>query len=387
MSDEFEDKKSKLSKKQTSALKEKYHDPKNIGASRRAVLTKISKDHGAEALGVIKNKVFIRTSSIRLNWILGGGICLGRISELAGKYSSGKTTLSFDMIANAQRQFPDKYCFFIDAEQSFDPTWAAKFGVDIDRLDVFDPPNTQAAFDEVRALMMSGAYSLGVVDSVAALISAEELLTDTAGAKDRMGASAGAISIGLKKLIRPAKQSQTALVLLNQVRDNLNPFSGGKVLIPGGNALKHYCSVRMQVKVVNGSEEKDENDDACGHTIEVYAEKNKIGFPHRRAQMQLSFTKAFDTAGELFAVAKEHDIIQRKDKKYWFRGKVVCESQDEFKAMLRKKYEFRQKIYDAVDKQVMKDQKVSVKAEFEEIAKDAPRDVDETKLSSLEDEI
>lgn len=367
----------KMSKKQTKALKEHFEESSNIGASRKAAIKRIIKLHGSEAAGVIKEKVFIKSSSIRLNWITAGGYCLGRIYEIAGKYSSGKTTISLDAIANAQKQFPDKFCFFIDAEQSFDPVWAAKFGVDVDRLDVFDPPNTQAAFDEVRELMMSGAYSLGVIDSVAALISAEEILTDTAGAKDRMGASAGAISIGLKKLIRPAKQSQTCLILLNQMRDNLNPFSGGKPLIPGGNALKHYCSCRMQVSVVNGSEEKDENDDVTGHTIKIFVEKNKLGFPKRKTELRLSFTKAFDTDAELFKLARENDIVVRHKKQFWFKNNSICKSSEEFLRLMKKKPKFRSRLYEAVDKNFKREQKSASQEEFEVLAKDIPEQVEQ----------
>jgi recombination protein RecA len=377
----------KMSNKQTKALKEHFVAPEGasaIGASRKAALKKIAGLHGAEALGVVRAKVFIRSSSIKLNWITNGGYCLGRIYEIAGRYSSGKTTLSFDAIANAQKQFPDKNCFFIDAEQSFDPTWAAKFGVDISRLDVLDPPNMQAAWDEVRVLCMSGAYSLGVVDSVAALATAEELLTDTAGAKDRMGNSAAAISIGLKRLVRPVSQSQTCLILLNQMRDNLSPFSGNKPMIPGGNALKHYCSVRMQVSVVSGSEEKDDNGDVTGHTIKIFVEKNKVGFPKRQTELGLSFTKAFDTDSELFRLAREMEIVTREKKKFWFKGREVCETSEEFLKMLKKNYKFKMKVYEAVDKSFKAGgEEIVTNKEIEEIAKDAPDTVEEIEV--LED--
>lgn len=359
-----------LGKKQKKAFKEKYEEPKNINASRRAALARIAKAHGSEVLGVVRNKEFIRSNSIRLNWIMGGGWCLGRIYEISGRYSSGKTTLSFDAIACAQRKYPDKHCFFMDIEETFDPTWAVKFGVDLSRLDVLHPANAQLAFDEAVELCNSGAYSMGVFDSIAAMILAEEVMTDTASGKDRMGLFAAVVSAGLKRCVKAAADSRTCLILLNQLRDTLAMY-GPKTSTPGGNAMKHYCSCRIQVSVKSNSEVKD-GDDVVGHTIKLYVEKNKLGFPKRSTEMRLSFVKAFDTVSELRQLAIENEIITRKKGVYWFGGKQVAEEVKDLNKLLRKDMKFRDKIYELVDNAVMKEHQITPNKEFEQIAKGAP---------------
>lgn len=365
-------------KKQTKALREQFEEPKNINASRRAALKRITNAHGSEVLGVIREKEFIQSSSIGLNHILGGGWCRGRIHQVAGKYSSGKTILTFDAIANAQRQYPEMFAYYVDAEETYDPVWAAKFGVDNSRLDVIHPPNMQACYDEMYELCMSGAYIMGALDSTAALITAEELMLDTASGKDRMGLSAGVMGAGLRKLVKGSATSKTAIILINQIRDSMALY-GPKTYTPGGNALKHACSAMLELTVKSGSEKKDgPNEEITGHTIGIYVSKNKLGFPKRRTEIDLSFTKAFDRVSELRKLAIEREIVTRdsKTKEYKLNGKVIANGIAEFNRIVGGDQKLWSKLYEAVDKSMKEENKLDPKEEYDTITKDAPDSAD-----------
>lgn len=371
----------KVSKKTKKASKLLYVEPKNIGAARRAVIQRIAKKDGAESVGVIRNKVFIKSSSLRFNWVAGGGWCRGRIYEVSGKYSSGKTTWTLDAIANAQQQFPDKFTAFQDIEETFDARWASKFGVDSKRLDIFRPPNAQAAFDELYELCNSGAYSLIVVDSLAAMVPIEELLTDVAGAKDKMGVFARVVSTGLKRLLYVAARSQTTIIIINQLRDTLAMY-GPKTTTPGGNALKHLCSCRIQVSVVSGSEIKDDNDEILGQTMKLFLEKNKLGLPKRSTEIELIFNKPFDSITELRKLAYENEIITKKKGAYYYEGEKIAESKEDFKKALEQDSKLKWEIYEKVEKSMNVEETMDVERtrEIEEIVKDAPDRASEEEL-------
>ncbi len=313
--------------KKKAAEKISYEIPENIPAARKALLERIKKEYGSEIIEPDWVHQFIRASSPSLNFALGGGYARGRIYELFGPESGGKTLLLLDAIARAQKQYPKSACAVIDAEEVFDPEWAKIQGVDLAQLDIFHPKHGDQALDVVRDCVSSGIYSIVGIDSVASLVPIEELLADLTKAKDLMAKQAKLLSTALRQLVVASHRTQTCLIFINQLRDSMAMF-GDPETTPGGRALKFYASARVRVQQVGGKDARFmEGDVQVGHRVSVRIPKNKIGPPQRKAEFPVYYDSGIDWVGELTMASLKLDVIsldeRNKKRGYWLGDNLL----------------------------------------------------------------
>ena len=246
----------------------------------------------------------ISTGSLLVDAIFGGGIPRGQITELYGAEGSGKTTLCYSIIGQCQAS--GGTAVFIDAEQSFDPWHAAKFGVDVNALVYISPPDGDTALETVRAFADAKAATLIVVDSVAALVPKAELRGEIGDAQVAM--LPRLMSQALRILPGTLHTSNTALIFTNQLREKVGVMFGNPEMTPGGRALRHYASLRAQVR--RGEWVKD-GEDIIGMTSRVRTEKNKGAPPFQTAEVRLLFSTGYDKHRELLDVALNKGVMER----------------------------------------------------------------------------
>ena len=253
----------------------------------------------------------IPSGSILLDEALGiGGYPRGRIVEIYGPESSGKTTLALHAIAEAQKL--GGIAAFIDAEHALDPVYAKNLGVDIDELWVSQPDNGEQALDIAESLIRSGAVDIIVVDSVAALTPQAEIEGEMGDA--HVGLQARLMSQALRKLAGTLSKSKTILVFINQIRMKIGVMFGNPETTTGGNALKFYASVRLEVRKIETIERGDE--DAVGNKVRVKVVKNKVAPPFRKAELEIIFGKGISWSASLLDAAVKCDIVEKKGA--WF---------------------------------------------------------------------
>ena len=299
----------------------------------QAAMSKIEKDFGKGAIMRMGDKQIedvevIPTGSIALNVALGiGGYPRGRIIEIYGPESSGKTTLALHAIAEVQKK--GGIAAFIDAEHAFDSTYAAKLGVDVDNLWVSQPDNGEQALQIVDELTRSSAVDILVIDSVAALTPKKEIEGDMG--ENVVGLQARLMSQALRKLTSTVSKTNTCCIFLNQLREKIGVSFGNPETTTGGNALKFYSSVRLDIR--KGSSVKD-GDTILGYITKVKVAKNKLAPPFRRAEFEMTFGEGISKTGELVDLGVEYDIIKKSGSWYSYNGSKLAQGRDATKTLL-----------------------------------------------------
>ena len=259
----------------------------------------------------------ISTGSLSLDIALGaGGLPMGRIVEIFGPESSGKTTLTLELIAAAQRE--GKTCAFIDAEHALDPVYAKKLGVNIDELLVSQPDTGEQALEICDALARSGAVDVIVVDSVAALTPKAEIEGEMGDS--HMGLQARMLSQAMRKLTGNLKQSNCMCIFINQIRMKIGVMFGNPETTTGGNALKFYASVRLDIRRTGAIKEGEEV--VCNET-RIKVVKNKIAAPFKEANTQIMYGQGFNREGELIDLGVKHKMVEKSGAWYSYNGDKI----------------------------------------------------------------
>jgi len=259
----------------------------------------------------------ISTGSLSLDIALGaGGLPFGRVVEVYGPESSGKTTLTLEVIAQAQRE--GKVCAFVDAEHALDPIYAEKLGVNINELLVSQPDTGEQALEICDMLTRSGAIDIIVVDSVAALTPKAEIEGDMGDS--HMGLQARMLSQAMRKLTGNLKKSNTMLIFINQIRMKIGVMFGNPETTTGGNALKFYASVRLDIRRIGAVKNGDE---IVGNETRVKVVKNKIAPPFKQAEFQILYGEGINSLGELIELGVKHGFVEKAGAWYSCNGERI----------------------------------------------------------------
>ena len=264
----------------------------------------------------------ISTGSLSLDVALGvGGVPRGRIVEIYGPESSGKTTLTLEIIANAQKVGGS--AGFIDAEHALDPSYARKLGVNLDTLLVSQPDSGEQALEIAEMLVNSNALSVIVIDSVAALVPRAELEGDMGD--HHVGLQARLMSQALRKLTGAVSKSKTCLIFINQIREKIGVMFGSPETTSGGRALKFYSSVRLDIRRIGAIKDGDQ---FRGNRTRVKVVKNKVAAPFRQAEFDIIFNEGISYIGDLLDLAVEHEIVNRAGAWYSFEDVRIGQGRD-----------------------------------------------------------
>jgi recombination protein RecA len=289
----------------------------------------------------------ISTGSILIDEAIGiGGLPVGRIVEIYGPESSGKTTLAMHVIAQAQKQ--GGICAFIDAEHALDSVYASALGINIDDLIISQPDYGEQALDITEMLVRSGAVDVIVIDSVAALVPKAELEGDMGDS--HMGLQARLMSQALRKLTPVVHKSKTVLIFINQIRSNIGglPFAK-KEVTTGGNALKFYASVRLDVRRIASLKK---NDTHFGNRVAVKVVKNKIAPPFKRVELDLIFGVGISEHLDLLNAALHYNIIKQSGSWFAFGDKKIAQGREQVVTFLQEQPEvaaaIRQEVFDEI---------------------------------------
>ncbi|MXZ18706.1 MAG: recombinase RecA [Rhodothermaceae bacterium] len=284
----------------------------------------------------------IPTGSLALDAALGvGGIPRGRIVEIFGPESSGKTTLATHCLAEAQKL--GGQCAFIDAEHAFDPSYAEQLGVDIDQLLISQPDTGEQALNICETLVRSGALDLIVVDSVAALVPAAEIQGDMGDS--HVGLQARLMSQALRKLAGIINRSNVAVVFINQLREKIGVMFGNPETTPGGKALKFYSSVRLDIRRIGAIKSATE---VIGNRTRVKVIKNKVAPPFRNAEFDIIYGEGISSVGELIDLAVNIGLITKSGSWYGYGNARIGQGRDNAKNWLRENPDEYQSIKAAV---------------------------------------
>jgi recombination protein RecA len=286
----------------------------------------------------------ISTGSIGLDAALGvGGVPRGRIIEIFGPESSGKTTLSLHIIAEAQKK--GGICAFIDAEHAMDPEYAGRLGVKIKELLISQPDNGEQALEIVDSLVRSGKIDVIVIDSVAALTPKDEIEGDMGA--HHVGKQARLMSQALRKLTAIVAKSKTVVIFINQIRMQIGVMFGNPETTPGGKALKFYTSVRIDIRRIAQIKKGDE---VMGGRIRVKVVKNKVAAPFKQTEFDLMYNEGISREGELIALGEKMGIIQKSGTSYNYGSEKLGRGYDATRQFLKDKA--NKKIADEILKQI-----------------------------------
>ncbi len=300
-----------------------------------AALNQIDKQFGKGSVmrmgdgSSIGNIEAISTGSIGLDIALGiGGVPKGRVVEIYGPESSGKTTLTLHIVAEAQKQ--GGTCAFVDAEHALDPSYAGKLGVDIDELLVSQPDTGEQALEITDMLVRSGAVDVVVIDSVAALTPRAEIEGDMGDS--HVGLQARLMSQALRKLTGNIKRSNCIVVFINQIRMKIGVMFGSPETTTGGNALKFYSSVRIDIRRIGAIKKGDE---VVGNETRVKVVKNKVAPPFKQVQFEILYGKGISREGELIDLGVKYGFIEKSGSWYSYNGDRIGQGKDNVRNFLK----------------------------------------------------
>ena len=309
----------------------------------RAAMDKIEKNFGKGSIMKLGDESFedvdvIPSGSIGLDAALGvGGYPRGRIVEIYGPESSGKTTLAIHAIAEAQKA--GGIAAFIDAEHAFDRFYAAKLGVDIDNLWISQPASGEQALDIAEQLIRSSAIDIVVIDSVAALTPRAELEGDMG--ENKVGLQARLMSQALRKLTATINKTNTTCIYINQLREKIGIMFGNPETTTGGNALKFYASVRLDIRSIGKLKDGDE---IKGNQVRVKVVKNKVAPPFRKAEFDIMFGEGISRAGEIVDLGTELNIIKKSGSWYSYNDTKLGQGRDAAKQVIKDNPELEEEL-------------------------------------------
>lgn len=336
----------------------------------------LEKQHGKGTImrlgdNAVVNIDTISTGSILIDHALGvGGIPRGRITEIFGPESSGKTTLALHIIAEAQKK--GGYAAFIDAEHAFDPKYAKALGIKIDELLVSQPDSGEQALEIAETLIRSAALDVVVIDSVAALVPRAELEGEMGDS--HMGLQARLMSQALRKLTGIVNKTRTAVVFINQIREKIGVMFGNPETTTGGRALKFYSSVRMDIRRIGALKKGDQ---VLGNRTRVKVVKNKVAPPFKEVEFNIMYGKGISRLAELLDMAVDRDIIQKRGSWYRYDGEPIGQGTDAAMQFLEEDNKLRESIEKQIRKELYPDE-----AEKEETKKQAQNEEKKKKESA-----
>lgn len=343
----------KGAKKEEKEAKSEKGEPAGKTKALGLALDQIEKQFGKGSIMKLgeahKVKVeCIPTGSLSLDIALGGGIPKGRIIEIYGPESSGKTTLTLHAIAEIQKQ--GGTAAFIDAEHALDPQYAQRIGVNTENLLLSQPDNGEQALEITETLVRSNAVDLIVVDSVAALVPRAEIEGDMGDS--HMGLQARLMSQALRKLTGVISRSNATVIFINQIRMKIGVMFGNPETTTGGNALKFYASVRMDIRRTGQIKQGDE---IIGNRTKVKVVKNKIAPPFRVAEFDIMYNQGISKSGDVIDLAVEHEIVEKSGAWFAYKDEKIAQGREAAKKYLEENpkvlEEIAKKVREAVDKE------------------------------------
>lgn len=304
----------------------------------------------------------ISTGSLSLDVALGiGGLPRGRVVEIYGPESSGKTTLTLQVIAECQKK--GGVAAFIDAEHALDPVYAQKLGVKVDDLLVSQPDTGEQALEIADMLVRSSAVDVVVIDSVAALTPKAEIEGEMGD--QHMGLQARLMSQALRKLTANIKRSNTLVIFINQIRMKIGVMFGNPETTTGGNALKFYASVRLDIRRTGAIKKGDE---VIGSETRVKVVKNKVAPPFRQADFEIFYGEGISRLGEIIELGVQHGIVDKAGAWYTYNGERIGQGKENTRTYLKERPEVAQAIEAKIREQMISQLPVGTKAEAEEMA-------------------
>ncbi|HEV2421734.1 MAG TPA: recombinase RecA [Candidatus Acidoferrales bacterium] len=322
------------------------------GKMLEAAVAQIEKQYGKGSIMRLGNKdvlvpvSVIPTGSISIDAALGvGGLPRGRVIEIYGPESGGKTTLTLHVVAEAQKM--GGIAAFIDAEHALDPSYARKLGVDVDNLLVSQPDNGEQALEIAEALIRSGGVDIVVVDSVAALVPKAELEGEMG--EPQMGLQARLMSQALRKLTAIVSKSRTCLIFINQIREKIGVMFGNPETTTGGRALKFYSSIRLDIRRIQAIKEGDR---VVGSRTRAKVVKNKVAAPFREAEFDILYGEGVSREGDLLDLGVARNILEKSGTWISFKGERLGQGRENARVFLRENADIRAKIEAALRKEL-----------------------------------